>query len=156
MDFNALLIGVAIVLGIQLGAMLYARIPGLFQDKSHLNATADWTPGRPEQQQKAPSLTSLVPYELRLITSHLEEGERLEGFGRAFFVPHRAREYRFGGNLEKTPLLVAATSRRILLFEVTLLTVHRFCFIGHDQIEFLQPPKPGMLGTTGRMGFGLR
>ena len=127
----------------------------MFKDKTRFNSTADWTPA-PEYQQETPIATCLTPYESRLITSYLEAGETLEGFTRAFFVPHRRSDWKFGSGLEKLRLLVAATSRRILLFEVTLLTVHRYCFIPHDEIEHLQPPKPGILGTSGRMRFGLK
>lgn len=144
--------GIAFAVGIVV--MIAVRIPDMFRDKSRFNSTADWTPAS-EYQQETPTATCLTPYELRLITSYLEAGETLEGFGRAFFVPPRSSDWRFGSGLEKLPLLVAATSRRLLLFEVTLLTVHRYCFIPYDEIEYLQPPKPGILGTSGRMRFGL-
>ncbi|NOT32835.1 MAG: hypothetical protein HOP12_01560 [Candidatus Eisenbacteria bacterium] len=145
--------GVAFVVGI--AVMLVIRIPEILEDKSRLNVTDDWTPG-PEHQQKTPTMTCLTPYDLRIITSHLEAGETIEGFGRAFFLPHRAKDWRFGTALEKVPLMVAATSRRILLFEVTLLTVHRYRFIPYDEVEYLQPPKPAFIGMSGRMRFGLR
>ena len=152
-------IGALAVAGTAFVAMMAMRFgPGfrdMFKDKTRFNSTADWTPA-PEFEQETPIATSLTPYELRLITSYLEAGETLEGFTRAFFVPPRSKDWRFGSGLEKLPLLVAATSRRILLFEVTLLTVHRYCFIPYDEIEYLQPPKPGMLGTSGRMRFGLK
>jgi len=156
-DFEVLgvvaVMGTALAVGI--AVMIAVRIPSMFKDTSRLNQTTDWAAG-PESQQKTPTMTCLTPYELRLITSHLEAGETLEGFGRAFFVPHRAKDWRFGTTLEKLPLLVAATSRRILLFEVTVMIVHRYCFISYDEIEYLQPPKQGMLGASGRMRFGLR
>ena len=159
MDPDYQVISVAAVMGIALAVgiavMIALRIADMFKDKSRFNSTADWTPA-PEYQQETPIATCLTPYELRLITSYLEPGETLQGFTRAFFVPQRSNDWRFGSGLEKLPLLVAATSRRILLFEVTLLTVHRCCFIPYDEIEYLQPPKPGILGTSGRMKFGLK
>lgn len=155
MDPNYQVIGVVVAMGIAFAVMIAVRVPGMFKNESRLNATADWTAG-PELQQKTPTMTCLTPYELRLITSYLEAGETLEGFARAFFVPHRLKDYRFGTTLEKLPLLVAATSRRILLFEVTLMTVHRYSFIPYDEIEFLQPPKPRWFGTSGRMRFGTK
>ena len=53
------------------------------------------------------------------------------------------------------PLLVAVTSRRIILFEMGYRTVRRTCFIGYDAIRFLIPPKSGILGTSGKLRFGL-
>src|SRR6185436_4916761 len=83
-------------------------------------------------------------------------GETLEGYARGFFVPHRRKDWRFGSGLEKLPLMVAATSRRMLLFEVRLLNVQRTCFVPYDQIESIDPPKPGMFGTPGRVWVRLR
>jgi len=44
----------------------------------------------------------------------------------------------------------------MLLFEVTVLKVHRTCFVPYEQIAFLDPPRPGMFGTSGQMRVGLR
>jgi hypothetical protein len=159
MDHDSQVVVIVAVMGIAFVVMIAVKIavsiPGMFRDKSRFNSTDDWT-AAPEYEQETPIATCLTPYELRLITSYLEAGETLEGFTRAFFVPPRSQDWKFGSGLEKLPLLVAATSRRILLFEVTLLTVHRYCFIPYDEIEYLQPPKPGILGTSGRMRFGLK
>jgi hypothetical protein len=151
--------GMAVVMGatlVMLIAMLIAaHLPYMLKDKSRFNSTADWT-AAPEVEQETPTLTPLTPYDRELITSYLEAGETLEGFTRGFFVPARPVDWKLASGLEKLPLLVAATSRRMLLFEVTLLTVHRYCFIPYDEIEYLRPPKPGILGTSGRMRFGLK
>jgi hypothetical protein len=126
----------------------------MMKDKTRINSTADWTPA-PASEQETPIATCLTPYERRLIATFLEADETLEGFARAFFVPPRAEDGRLGGGLEKLPLLVAATSRRILLFEVTILKVHRYCSIPYDEIDYMKPPESGLLGTSGRMSFGL-
>jgi hypothetical protein len=99
--------GIAFAVGI--AVMIAVRIPYMLKDKSRFNSTADWTPA-PEYQQETPTGKCLTPYDLRLVTSYLEAGETLEGFTRAFFVPHRSNDWRFGSALEKLPLLVAATS----------------------------------------------
>ena len=159
MDNPCLVVAVTAVMGISLAVgimvMIAVRIPSTPRDRSRFNSTTDWTPA-PEHRVKRPFVVRLTPYDLRLITSHLEAGETLEGFARAFFVPYRSSDWRLGTGIEKMPLMVAATSRRILLFEVTLLTLHRYCFIPYDEIEYLQPPKAGFLGTSGRMRFGLK
>jgi len=142
----------AITLAVLLPLWIAVRVRGLFGGNSDLNVTDDWTPG-PDKHPKTPTLTPLTPYDLELITKHLESGETLKGFGRAFFVPPRAQDY---GRGSKLPLLVAATSRRMLLFEVTGLTVHRTCFAPYDQIETIDPPKPGVFGTSGQMKVRLR
>ena len=134
-----------------------AHAPYWGKDRSRYNSTDDWTPA-PDIQVKTPTLTCLTPYDRKIITAHLEAGETLEGFTRGFFDPARLQDWKFTGEsgLSKLPLLIAATSQRILLFEVTLLTVHRTCFIPYDQLAYLQPPKPGVFGTSGRMRLGLK
>lgn len=151
-DYRLVILAAMVVV---LVGMIAVHIPHMFKGRGLLNMTADWTPA-PEPQPGTPSMTSLVPYDLRLISSHLEAGEKPEGFGRGFFLPYRARDWRFAVGVEKLNVLIAVTSRRILLFEVTLRTVHRYRFIPYDQIAYLQPPKPGFLGSSGRVRFGLR
>jgi hypothetical protein len=152
-------VSVDIAMGIALAMMLPVwialRVRGEFGGKTGLNLTEDWTPG-PESHPEAPTMTCLTPYDLELITQYLESGETLEGFARAFFVPQRAQDWKIDSGIAKLPLLVAATSRRILLFEVTLLHVHRTCFVPYDEVETLDPPKPGLFGTSGRMKVRLR
>ena len=147
------MMGIALVVG--LAVMIAVHIPYMLKDKSRFNSTAEWIPA-PEYEQKTPTGVCLTPYDQRLITSYLEPDETVEGFTRGFFVPHRPSDWRFGSGIEKLPLLIAATSRRMLLFEVRVLTVYRYCFIPYDEIEYMQPPKPGILGTSGRMKFGLK
>jgi len=144
-----------ITLGVMLPVWIAVRVSRQFGGKDGLNATEDWTPG-PEDHPETPTLTSLTPYDLQLITRYLESGETLEGFGRGFFVPNRAQDWKIGSGIEKLPLLVAATSRRMLLFDVTGLNVHRTCSVPYDQVESLDPPKPGIFGTSGRMRVRLR
>jgi hypothetical protein len=145
----------SVALVMALVMMIAAHLPYMFRDKTRFNCTADWTPA-PDNPQKCPSLTCLTPYDHRLIEPYLEEGEKLEGFTRGFFVPARPVDWKLGSGLEKLPLLIAATSQRMLLFEVTLLTVHRYCFIPYDELAYFQPPKAQLLGTSGRMKFGLK
>ena len=144
-----------IALAVLLPVWIAVRMSGMFRREANLNLTDDWSPG-PDDQPETPVLTPLTPYDLKLITRYLESGETLEGCARAFFFPPRARDYRFGAGVSKYPLLVAATSRRMLLFEVTVLKVHRTCFVPYEQIAFLDPPRPGMFGTSGQMRVGLR
>ena len=159
MDPHTGTVSVDFAMGIALAVMLpvwiAVRILPAFGGKEGLNVTEDWQPA-PDNDPETPTLTSLTPYDLQLITTYLESGETLEGFTRGFFVPARKQDWRFGSGIEKLPLLVAATSRRMLLFEVTLLKVHRTCFVPYDQIESLNPPKPGIFGTSGRMKVCLR
>jgi hypothetical protein len=115
-----------------------------------LNSTRDWTPFPPDSQaERPPAGSRFFPYDLRLITSQLEPGETLEGFGRGGFSPPRLLDWKHGPEL-----LMAVTSRRILLFELNVWKVLRTCFIPHDALRFVRPPKPGLLGT-GRTRIGL-
>jgi hypothetical protein len=148
-------VAMGIALAVMLPVWIAVRVLGRVGGRTGLNSTEDWTPG-PDDHPETPTATCLTPYDLKLITRYLESGETLEGFARAFFVPSRAQDWKFGSGLEKLPLLVAATSRRMLLFEVTLLNVHRTCFVPYDEVESLDPPKPGIFGTSGRMKVRLR
>lgn len=123
---------------------------------SRFNSTSDWTPVPEHRPEMPPAGTPLTDHTRRIITPHLETEETLEGFARAFFSPARPQDWKFGSGIEKLPLLIAATSRRILLFELTVLTVHRYRFIPHDALEYMRPPKPGLLGTSGPVRFGLK
>ena len=135
---------------------LASRIPGLLMARKGFNLTNDWT-SVPEFEQ-TPELQSAPPNEAhaRIITPHLEAGETLEGYARGFFDPTRPQDW--GMILgSKHPLLIAVTSRRILLFDLTIRrAVRRYRFIRYDEIQFLDPPKPGVMGTSGRLKFGLR
>ena len=136
--------------------VIAGRFPDLFEGKSKLNSRADWTPAPEYSQEAVPAGTCLAPYELQLITSYLDEEETLEGFAEAFFLPRRFNDWKYADGFSPRSLLVAATSHRILLFEVTVPTVHRFCFIPYDDIAYLRPPKSRLLGTSGNMRFGLK
>ncbi len=159
MDSNALLTSMFFRMGIGVSLMVPVwiafRLRGQFGGKSDLNKTDDWTPG-PNDHPKTPTLTPLTPYDLKLITAYLGSGEALEGFTRGFFVPQRARDWKPDSGLTKLALLVAATSRRLLLFEVRGLEVLDTCFVPYEEIEFLDPPKPGIFGTSGQMKVRLR
>lgn len=159
MGFDDPILGLLAVQAIAVAAMIAIAVGpflmGLFRDRRRFNSTADWTPVAGDVQ-KVPAGQPLTPFESRLVTAHLEPGETLEGFARALFAPPRVEDWKVGSGLEKVPLLVAATSRRILLLEVTILTVHRHRFVPYDEIAYLRPPKPGLLGTSGRWRFGLR
>jgi hypothetical protein len=144
----------AMTLFVMLAVFVALRL-GRLRATPGLNETDDWMPG-PDDHPKTPTLTPLTPYDRKLISAHLEPGETLAGFARGFFVPARPRDYKFGTGLEKLPLLVAATSRRILLFEVKLLKVYRTRFVPYDEVAFIEPPKPGLFGTSGKMKVGLR
>ncbi|HEY6866768.1 MAG TPA: hypothetical protein VI792_05895 [Candidatus Eisenbacteria bacterium] len=121
-----------------------------------LNSLADWTPVPPDQAVQLPSGVVLTPYRLRLITSHLEPGESLEGFASAYFAPRRVEDRTPAGRGVMVPLLIAATSRRIMLFHFWNLTLRHTCFIPLDDVEYLQPPVPALWGTSGPVRFGLK
>ena len=53
-------------------------------------------------------------------------------------------------------MLIAATPHRILMFEVTRLTLHRYCSIPFEAIDSLRPPRPAMMGSSGPMSLGLK
>ena len=128
-----------------------------FGDPPHpLNQTGHWTPARDFVAENPPVGTVIVEYEHRIITPHLEPGEELEGFARARFDPLRPQDYGFGKGGYSWPVLIAATPRRLLMFEVTHLTLHRYCSIPYETIDFLRPPQPGMMGSSGPMRLGLK
>ncbi len=149
--FLALGMGLAVVIAVTLGASL----PHMLARRDGLNETEDWTPGH-GYHEDAPSGRCLTPFTLRLVTSYLEHDETLEGFARGMFFPARRKDWKFGSGIEKLPLIVAATSRRVLLFDVTLLTVHSTCFVRYDAIASIDAPKTGRLGTSGRMRLVLK
>ena len=155
MDFQPLLVVAAPLLLIA-AFVLAGRWVSSRLTSSRFNSTADWTPAPEHQPEMPPAGTPLHDHTRRIITPHLEAGETLEGFARGHFSPARPQDWKFGSGIEKMPLLIAATSRRILLFELTVLTVHRHRFIPHDAIEYMRPPKPGLFGTSGRLRFGLK
>lgn len=149
------LVALAMGLALLLAMLFIVRLPHLLARRSGLNETDDWTPG-PDVHPETPPMTPLTPYTLEIVTSYLEAGETLEGFARAYFEPARMKDFKIGSGIEKLPLVVAATQRRILLFEVTLLIVHRTCFIPYEQVASLRPPKPGLFGTSGQMRIDLK
>ena len=147
----------AIVLAVMLPVYIAVRSRANRRGRGGLNDTDDWTPGSGEPV-KAPVLTPFTPYDRELITKHLEPGERLEGFARGFFVPGRVKDWSrpVSSGMSKLSLLVAATSSRMLLFEVALFNVQSNCFVPYDAIEAMQPPKAGLFGTSGHMRVVLR
>ena len=122
---------------------------------ARLNATAHWTPVRDFIAERPRTGTILTEYEHRILTPYLEPGEELEGFARAGFVPRRPQDYGFGRGGYGWPVLIAATPRRLLMFEVTLLTLHRYCSVPLETITYLRPPQPQMLGSSSPMSLGL-
>lgn len=135
---------------------LAKTLPGLWMTSERLNSTDDWTPGPERDAPIKWSMTNLVELGQRIVNAHLEPGETFEGFASGFFSPPRPVDWMPSMRRLKCPLLIAATSRRILLFELDAgMTVTQFCFIGYDAIQYLSPPKPGLLGTSGRLRIGL-
>jgi hypothetical protein len=131
-------------------------LPGLWMTSERFNSTEDWTLGPERDAPIKWSTTNLVELGQRIVNAHLEPGETLEGFASAFFSPPRRVDWMPSLRRLQCPLLIAATSRRILMFELDAgMTVTRFRFIGYDNIQYLSPPKPSTLGTSGRLRFGL-
>jgi hypothetical protein len=155
MDPAAHAVAITAALGISLLVLVVVRILSSLRGEPDLNLTDDWTPA-PGHERETPVATPLTPFDREIIEEFLEADETLVGFARAFFVPARAKDYRFGTALEKLPLLIAATPRRILLFEVTLLTVHRHRFVAHGEIASLEPPQSRLLGTSSKMRLVLK
>ena len=155
MDFLHLLVVVGPIL-LLAGIVLTGRWISGRLTSPRFNSTSGWTPVPEYRPEMPPAGTPLFEHTRRIITPHLESGETLEGFARAYFSPARPQDWKLGSGIEKLPLVIAATSRRILLFELTVLTVHRYRFLPHDAIEYMRPPKPGFLGTSGRFRFGLK
>ena len=144
------MIGTLLVVGAPIAIL---RIWSSWGASSRLNSTAEWTPPSPYHPplEKPPVGSAWVEFDPLIITPHLEAGETVEGFGHAFFTPARYTDWKYGPHL-----LVAATSRRILLFEVQVWTVLRHCFIPHDDLSSVRPPKKGLWGSTGRVRIGLK
>src|SRR5690349_16297395 len=94
---------------------------------SQRNNTAHWTPAHDFVAENPPTGTVLVEYQHRIVTRYLEPGEELEGFAQARFDPLRPQDYGFGKGGSSFCVLIAATPRRLLMFEVTRLTLHRYC-----------------------------
>lgn len=138
------------------GRVIGSRVPGLWRTSSQFNSTDDWTPIPQEGQDRVPTGVPLNGWFRGVITPHLEPGEALEGFANGFFMPPRPRDWGLRMGLNKHPLLIAVTPHRMLLFEFGTWTVQRSCFIRYDALQFLQPPQPGFMGTSGRLRFGLR
>jgi hypothetical protein len=145
----------AIVLVLTIPVWSVFRMRAGRREADGFNQTDDWAPG-PDDHPKTPQLTCLTPYTRELILPHLESDETLVGFARGSFDPARSKDWKPGSGLEKLPLLVAATSRRMLLFEVRVLNVLSTCFVPYEEIEAIEPPKPGLFGTSGRMSVRLR
>jgi len=121
-----------------------------------LNATGHWTPVPDFVAENPPVGTVLVEYQHRIVTRYLEPGEELEGFAHARFNPPRPQDYGFARGGSGFPVLIAATPHRLLMFEVTHLTLHRYCSIPFEQIDTLRPPQPAMMGSSGPMTLGLK
>ncbi len=143
-------------LGCVFYAVLLARVvPGLWMTSARFNSTGDWVPASWRRSTPEPRATC---YEgsLEIITSQLAEGETLEGSARGFFSPPRPRDWGPRVGIQKYPLLIAVTPRRIVLFELTLRhTLARTCSIRYDAIQYLRPPKARLLGNSGRLAIGL-
>ncbi len=150
------------------GWRLARTVPGLWMTSEQFNATADWTRAGPHDQPPMSHAATTIDSSLRIINVHLERGETLEGFARGFFSPPRPVDWNPTLSTLKCPLLIAVTPHRMMLFEVAMLDgaaawthpnalkVLRLCSIGYDAIEYLRPPKRGVLGTSGALRFGLR
>jgi len=152
---DSFLLAVACILIVFLLARMGAiHGPGM-RNPGRFNSTAEWTPVSQEGQARVPIGVPLTDWLLGVIRPRLEDGETLEGFARSFFYPPRTKDYGIKLGLDKHPLLIAVTSRRMLLFEFGTWTVARSCFIEYDAIQYLRPPKPGPLGTSGNLRFGL-
>jgi len=154
-SMDPFLLTLACILAVLLVARLRAlHAPGM-RNPGRFNSTAEWTPVSQEGQTRVPIGVPLTDWLLGVIRPRLEGGETLEGFARGFFYPPRRQDYRIKVGLDKHPLLIAVTSRRMLLFEFGRWTVVRSCFIEYDAIQYLRPPKPGPMGTSGNLRFGL-
>ena len=130
-----------------------ARIPSLRMPKG-FNSTAEWTPVPEFEHASDSSEGSLSESWLAIITPHLEGDETLEGYARAAFNPPRPQDWSFAAS--RFPLLIAVTSRRLLMFELNRhLILTRYRFVDYGDIRYLRPPKPGFFGAKGKMRFGL-
>jgi hypothetical protein len=146
-----------IVLFLLMAGLISGRFSlGFRKPSSQFNSTARWTPVPDFVAESPPAGTILTPHEHRIIAPYLEPDEELEGFARASFRPPRLQDFGFGRGMSGLPVLIAATPRRLLMFEVTLLTLHRYCSIPYENIEYLRPPQAGAMGTSGPMRLGLK
>ena len=119
-----------------------------------MNSMDDWTPGPDRGAPIKWSSTDVLALGRQVVDKELEAGETLEGFARGFFTPRG--DWSLSMRRLKCPLIIAATPRRILMFELDMgMTVNRFRFIGYDEIRYLSPPKPAAFGTSGPVRFGL-
>ena len=120
-----------------------------------MNSMEDWTPGPNRGAPLKWSATDLLQLGLKIVDEELEEGETLEGLANGFFSPQR--DWNPSPRRLRCPLIIAATPRRILMFELDGgMTVNRFRFISYDEIQYLSPPKPTLFGTSGPLRFGLK
>lgn len=150
---------VILLVALALGWLVFRfaqTIPGLWKTSERFNNTNDWIPGPERDAPLKWSATNVVELGRRIIHAHLEPGETLEGFANGFFSPPRPEDWTPSLRRLKCPLVIAATSRRIMMFEIDAgMTVRQFCFIDWDAVQYLRPPKAGVLGTSGRLRFGL-
>lgn len=157
MDDNRLiaLVVAAVVISLVPAAIFLASIPAMIQiwaSRGRLNSKTGWTPVPQEGQARAPMGADLNPWFRGVINRHLEPGETLEGYARAFFRPSLDLRTRAG---LLGYLLIAMTSRRILLFDLGVRTVCRYCLIKFEDLEYLCAPQPGRWGTSKSLRFGL-
>lgn len=139
-------------------AWLYAiRIPGLWLSTDQFNSTKSWTPAAPHEQRHVPPEANGLERGLGIITPRLEEGETLEGFAFGALFPPRPQDWGPTVGISKNPILLAVTSRRMMLFHLKFYpqVVLSSCSIRYDAIQYLRPPKRGHWGTSGRLRFGL-
>jgi hypothetical protein len=119
-----------------------------------MNLTDDWTPGPNRGAPFKWSMTNILELGLQIVDKELEPGETLEGFARGYVSPQR--DWNPSLRRLKCPLIIAATPRRILMFELDAgMTLTQFRFIGYDEIQYLSPPKEATFGTSGPLRFGL-
>lgn len=119
-----------------------------------MNSMEDWTPGPNRGAPIKWSTTDLLQLGLQIVGKELGAGETLEGLARGFFSPQR--DWSLSLRRLKCPLIIAATPRRILMFELdTGMTVNRFRFVGYDEIQYLSPPEPAAFGTSTPLRFGM-
>ena len=119
-----------------------------------MNSMEDWTPGPDRLAPIKWSTTDVLALGRRIVDKELEAGETLEGFARGFFTPQGT--WSLSLRRLKCPLIIAATPRRILMFELDMgMTVNRFRFVGYDEIRYLSPPQPAACGTSRPLRFGL-
>jgi hypothetical protein len=121
-----------------------------------MNATDDWTLGPNRGAPIKWSMTDTIELGLQIAGKELEAGETLEGLARAYFWPRRAVDWSMSLRRLKYPLIIAATPRRILMFEIDGgMTVVRYCLIGNDEIQYLSAPQERAFANSGRLRFGL-